>query len=412
MNYGSFKVFYEGSLREELEKRKAQLCKEVANADEYYILQVNESNYVGYLVEKHRVACPEILFGEASAEKIELNIPAEHFPRTAFHVARGKSYRRPVIRYYLPITGDTEMLRLQPSTHQMMTYEMEIRDGCICFEVVDFYGDAENIKREKDDRTRLLEVQLGHLRDDVSRFDEGLLTEAEQAFRKRKNELLKQNEVMAALEVPIREKQGLSKTFSVPTPTDRHEVAIRPEVTEAGFEPHPTIDSVIYEKILVIIRDLLRVMEQHPSIYEDRDEEALRDQILLYLTPRFEWEATGETFNRKGKTDILVRYEGANLFAAECKFWRGAKAYEQGLDQLLGYLTWRDSKAAMVVFVDNKDISNVIDQIKIVTPQHGNCLSYKDSPDDSWLNYRFHIPGDANCEVRLAVLICHVPEVS
>ena len=94
------------------------------------------------------------------------------------------------------------------------------------------------------------------------------------------------------------------------------------------------------------------------------------------------------------------------------KFWRGAKAYEQGLDQLLGYLTWRDSKAAMVVFVDNKDISNVIDQIKIVTPQHGNCLSYKDSPDDSWLNYRFHIPGDANCEVRLAVLICHVPEVS
>ena len=37
-------------------------------------------------------------------------------------------------------------------------------------------------------------------------------------------------------------------------------------------------------------------------------------------------------------------------FVAECKIWHGAKKLVESLDQLVRYLTWRDCKAALVIF--------------------------------------------------------------
>jgi hypothetical protein len=47
-----------------------------------------------------------------------------------------------------------------------------------------------------------------------------------------------------------------------------------------------------------------------------------------------------------------VRIEDNNraAFVAECKVWRGPKELTDAVGQLLSYLTWRDCKAAIVVF--------------------------------------------------------------
>jgi hypothetical protein len=82
------------------------------------------------------------------------------------------------------------------------------------------------------------------------------------------------------------------------------------------------------------------------------EEEHLRDHILMVLDPNFEYgSATGETFNKKGKTDILLRHDSSVAFVAECKFWGGEKVFHKTIDQLLNYLTWRDSKTAVIIFV-------------------------------------------------------------
>jgi hypothetical protein len=52
---------------------------------------------------------------------------------------------------------------------------------------------------------------------------------------------------------------------------------------------------------------------------------------------------TAEAFNIEGKTDILVRHEGSNLFIGECKVWSGAKGFGETVDQLFRYTGWRDS---------------------------------------------------------------------
>ena len=97
------------------------------------------------------------------------------------------------------------------------------------------------------------------------------------------------------------------------------------------------------------------------------------------------------------------------MFVAECKFWRGIKSYYAAIDQLLSYLTWRDSKTALILFVDNKKIIPIIQQINDETKNHRNFVKKDEPTSKSWLNYTFHLNGDKNRELKLAVLIFHIP---
>jgi hypothetical protein len=147
-----------------------------------------------------------------------------------------------------------------------------------------------------------------------------------------------------------------------------------------------------------------------PSTYHSKSEEELRDHFLLNLEPNFEGgSATGETFNKSGKTDILLRYEGKNVFIGECKFWTGKEGYLNTISQLLGYLTWRDSKAAVIMFVKNKDFSSVINTVLEITKTHNNFLGFIEKRDNTQISYRFHINDDPNREVKLTVLLFHIP---
>ncbi|MFM9616172.1 hypothetical protein ACKI18_46870, partial [Streptomyces niveiscabiei] len=62
------------------------------------------------------------------------------------------------------------------------------------------------------------------------------------------------------------------------------------------------------------------MMERSPTAFKTMGEEDLRQHFLVQLNGQFDGAATGETFNYEGKTDILLRVAGRNIFIAECKF--------------------------------------------------------------------------------------------
>lgn len=101
------------------------------------------------------------------------------------------------------------------------------------------------------------------------------------------------------------------------------------------------------------------MIERDPKAFATLDEENIRMHFLLHLNGHYEGAATGETFNRSGKTDILIRSGDRNVFIAECKFWHGPKGFDETIDQLLGYLTWRETKAAILIFNRTKDSSGI-----------------------------------------------------
>ena len=175
-----------------------------------------------------------------------------------------------------------------------------------------------------------------------------------------------------------------------------------------SIEEEPTLKPDLYEHILRLMSDAGVEMKRHPSIYDGKGEETLRDHFLMVLSPHFQ-STTGETYNKKGKTDILIRHEKENVFVAECKFWSGIKGFHQTIDQLLGYLTWRDSKAAVVSFVRNKELTPVLEAIEKETPSHGCFVKYHGKKKDGWFMFEFHLPGDAGRNVQIAVLVFHFP---
>ena len=196
-----------------------------------------------------------------------------------------------------------------------------------------------------------LKTQLEYLAPELKKFNDQLPNIIKELFQKRKQEILDKHQFIIALGVPVKKREDLPETYAIPTPEFRKSVNVEPQVTEVGYKPEPTLPDSEYQDILQTIHDVGKMFERLSSTYSGKDEEALRDHLLLYLEPRFEGSATGETFNSTGKTDILIRYENSSVFIAECKFWSGKKGYLKIITQLLRYLTWRDSKSAVIVFV-------------------------------------------------------------
>ena len=123
----------------------------------------------------------------------------------------------------------------------------------------------------------------------------------------------------------------------------------------------------------------------------------------------YEGQATGETFNRTGKTDILVRVNDRSVFIAECKIWRGPASLTAAIDQLLGYATWRDTKTCLMVFNRNKNLTAVLRQISDILSAHTQFK--RELPYDSETGFRFVLSSaeDPSREVTLTVLVFDVP---
>ena len=367
-----------------------------------------ENEQLKQLVAELSIDVLTIDFENAFVTSYEKNIPAENFSRD-FDVRPGKSYPKDVVVYHLPFIGDKQLLRLSPSKRLLWTIPVYLTDSCLCFEIIAFRENPKDIERDANSNIGNIKNQGGNLVKEVTEYNSNLRQKIKEVFYSRKQKILKKSDMLAALSVPVRKRDNVPETFVVPTQKTRKSISPKPVVKEKGFKPDPTLDKLMYIDILKTINDVGKSMERLPATYSEKDEEDLRDHFLLFLEAGYEGSATGETFNKKGKTDILMRHENSNLFIAECKFWRGKIQYLAAISQLLNYLTWRDSKAAVILFVRNKDFSSVLEIVKDVTPTHENHLGFVNAMEDSWLNYRFHIVGDINREVKLAVLLFHIP---
>lgn len=405
----TFRAFSEPDSFRVIENRKNQAVQSIMGQTDDYILNVNKAEYIEHLVSEYSIPPLEFFKDQLSVSVEEQMIPAERFP-SSYRVESGNSYPKDVYTFHLPFSGDAQLLKVRGSTYSLSAPLIMVSGHEVQFDIINFNKNATEIKHEADYLISQLVSENQSLTNDLIKFNNSLETLLSKTFDTRKEQLLKKHDLISALGVPFRKSKDTPSTFSVPAKrTPVIPTKPKPNVSDKGYKPEPTLDEAIYNQILKIIHDVGKQFERLPSTYAGKDEEHLRDHILLILEPNFEGSATGETFNKKGKTDILLRHENSNVFVAELKYWHGKKAYLDTITQLLSYLTWRDSKADVVIFVSNKDFSSVLSTIRESTHEHSNYLGFVKEVDEGWFQYRFHINGDTNREVRLAVQAFHVP---
>lgn len=169
------------------------------------------------------------------------------------------------------------------------------------------------------------------------------------------------------------------------------------------------ISETAYTQIVNEINKFGLNIEKLNSLKSKFDEEGYRDYFLPHLNSiSTSHTATGETFNKIGKTDILIQNgNGENAFIGECKIWHGESELLKAIDQLLErYVTWRDEYTALIIFNKNiKDFSKLIETAKEAIPKHPNFDSYVKDTSATSISYIFKNAEESSKKVKLELIL-------
>ena len=347
-----------------------ELRQEVWAKDFEYILNVDTQEWLEYFRNKYEYV-PITLYLD------QVDTPYKG-KRTIQNVQSDLHVNSPVYNFNIevPFTGSTFLFSLRPLNCRLDFPEVEIPNGD-SGRLIKTVGIQEHeqkrLEREKQSFLETLKVNTENINNDVRQYNAKISGVFQHAYTQIKEKAEKEQLFFKSMNIEINKETD--RIFKVPV-IERKKIP-EPSLDKAAPKKYtkevPVIDDKLYHDIVDIIYTVFKAVEKKPAVYKAFDEEGLRDYLLPVLETRYNnVTATGETFNKGGKTDILIRYtDGTNLFVAECKFWGGEALFAETINQLFDrYLTWRDSKTAILLFVRNKDFSNVLKTIQEAVPRH------------------------------------------
>ena len=263
----------------------------------------------------------------------------------------------------IPFKGEEWIFRYRTNPWSPAFPRAEVRRGQLRLYISQPH-DADSAKFKS-----IYERELNLIRECVDRshkqvvvYNESLPNLVQQSVNHRRDRIGRHNNIAALLDIPLATQPDVPSIEPVKVEIRRPPAL--PQVPKSGLAPEPGITDKIYAHILQFIRHQGRTFERTPSTYAVHGEEDLRNIILAQLNGHFHGDAVGEAFRGKGKTDICIEQDNRAAFVGECKLWTGAAGLTAAMDQLLGYLTWRDSKAALIMFnVKNKDFTKILNVV-------------------------------------------------
>lgn len=309
----------------------------------------------------------------------------------------------------IPYSGPFGLFQTKPNTHVSRHPHGRIdSDNSI---VVSCLVSNDTLTEQRDEAIANLysiiddiEKWLGWINEQLDEWKTQLRAVIETAVTNRKSALLEMRKTEAQLGVPIERDDAVAETYAVPVPKRRQSLQPEARRTYEPFEPEPCISEIDFGNIITDIGKVLAMFERLAVTHAEAREERLRDQIIVQLHSIY-GAGSAETFSKRGKTDIYLPCSGHAVFIAECKWWNGPKAFEDKvLPQLLDrYIVWRDTHAAIILFIRNRNVSSVIDRAIGLIKQHPRFVADA-PPSGEAKTFMLHKNGDEDRQLRLALL--------
>lgn len=309
----------------------------------------------------------------------------------------------------MPFRGNENLLRMRASTVSSVSPHGQILGGAMVGHNVEGpVLDAAHVEAAAERLRRDLTKHAEWINADIRRSNELLRQQVTEALQRRREKLLNDRRLTASLSIPIRPR-GTAATY--PAPVKRSRPRLIDRVPSSPFSPEPAMEQAVYEDVLEIVSSATKAFERSPSTFASMGEEQLRDHVVVMLNGNYGGAATGETFNGSGKTDILLRVGDRNAFIGECKVWSGAGAFAEAIEQLRGYLVWRDTKAAVVLFIRNRDVTAVIEKARRVLAEHEACVRVEPVKDQTMRSdFVLRSALDDERLIRMALLPVVMPQ--
>ena len=306
------------------------------------------------------------------------------------------------VEIHVPYAGERLLLRLRPSAYSLSFPAAEIGGGELVFRIAQAQLTVDQVTSAFDGFRTAVDKFATATNNDIRSHNRELEAKFGVLVADRRRRLLAQRKLSASLQIMVR---PATSRPTYPLPVRRTHVHLTQPRPAKAFEPEPALDAAIYEDILNRIAAFAHAVERVPLTVGAMDEEGLRDHLLVALNTNYEGQAAGEVFSRSGKADIVVSMNDRHAFIAECKIWDGPKKFSDAVDQLLRYLVWRDTKAAIILFIKNGQPSEVITKADAALTAHARCDRRLDSADPtSRVDYLLRSTADDQRTIHTALL--------
>ena len=401
------RLFSQFELGNTLQQQEQTMLQEINGLGEKQTLNSSHEDLCKYFLEKYYVDMPEIAeegirISHDDAQisvKREFEFPGHYGP---INITGTR------LTFFVPYIGDGELFKCHASTRSLSPPIAVVGKDELSFVYDRTTGGAGEIPKEFQEDLKRLKQSLNWVKNDVVKFNSAIATTINQGINARREKLLQDRQLVESIGYPLKTREGVSNTYIWPEVRRRITPQL-PKVSNEPYSPEPALGMDDYEHILSVISRMTMVMERSPNAFKALGEEDLRTHFLMQLNGHYEGQATGETFNYEGKTDILVRAKDKNMFIAECKFWTGPKGFKNTIDQLLGYTSWRDTKTALLIFNRTTTMSTVLNQIPEIAKKHSRYKAERDYASETGFQYIFGHRDDPTRELTLTVLVFDIP---
>ncbi len=379
-----------------------QACGEASNLDKAKFEANGKEQIIDHISSKYELQPLVLHVDEKEQDIVETSIDVSN---RFEYLARGnETVKAPAYKVVIqvPFSGPDKLFEVKPSTSSMHMFGAEVFGGKISFslEFPESSATAEAIELAASRELGLYTKQCEYIKNDLAGFNERLRNAVSESVSKRHEQITKLDSIKTALKVPIEKSSN---------PSPLNQVKITPKKISPLSTKKEDLGACIsdddYDHILESMRAAGVSMETNRAT-EFHDEEALRDLMLVVLSSSMVGGvAAGELFHKTGKTDIAIPFENKATFVAECKLWKGEKNLLEGIDQLLGYTTWRDAKTALVIFnKDNSNFSAIQEQITGIFENREDYVKSSGQREGEW---RFVLtkPDDPGRHIEIHVLL-------
>ncbi len=386
------------------EHQKKEMLYEIANYNGNKLLNTDLEALTKYFEQQYQIVVPTLKEEEIVADQQETQVDVSQDQMRCIR-DRTRPFYVPgtLVEITIPYEGDGKAFNICPNTYTLSPPRAEVRDNTLIIEIWGTNLTSQGVRPQFNETIRQIKCYLEELGRDIEQLNDSLPKIAREAIKKRREKLLKDQNLVASLGFPLKKRSNVPLTYTVPE--IRRKIQPKPPVAStAPYVPEPVLSMEHHNHILKVIENMTPVMELSPSAFINMDEECLRSHFLVQLNGHFEGNATGETFNYGGKTDILIRDGNKNIFLGECKFWGGPKKLTETLDQILNYNSWRDPKVAVILFNRNKNFSSVIESITPTVEAYPNYKGTLAKPSETSFRYVIRHRDDPNREMILTIL--------
>jgi hypothetical protein len=407
---GMESLFGRFSLSEILRWQGQEALKaKIEGFDENRLLSTPTADLEAYFFNELQIIPLQIFIEKISVDQREINIDVSQ-DQGRYISDRSKPFniKGTQITYYLPYQGDMNLLYSSPSHSSSFRPRANVTDRELQFIFKILDHNIDEVKADFERQLRSLSQYLEWSKQEIDNFNSQLPSQIQAFIEARKQKLLNDRGLVSSLGFPIRKRDDAPDTYAVPIARKKI-VTLPVSGSTAPYIPEPELAMEQYEQILSVISHMVKVMERSPSEFHTIQEEGLRSHFIVQLNGQYDGQATGETFNNQGKTDILIRENDRNIFIAECKFWKGEKVFLETIDQLLSYTSWRDTKTAILVFNRNKNFSAVVNAIPETAKKHPNFKRQLSCDGETNSRYVFHHIDDPSRELIITVMAFDIP---